>query len=83
MHAPFSPLRLNDLRNFSWGNGEFIIFIIHGYTDDAQGWMQSLKDAFLSVSDATVVLVDWKFGAAGYYPQVVANTRVVAREIFL
>lgn len=67
-----------------WNNSSLILFLIHGYTDQSGTWVQKLKEAFLhQADDIIVVLVDWRPGASGHYPQVVANTRVVAREITL
>ncbi|CAL8102383.1 unnamed protein product [Orchesella dallaii] len=73
----------NGFRSFLWGNEDDVIFLIHGFTDDSSTWMLTLKDAYLNLRDTTVILVDWSRGASGYYPQIVANTRVVAREISL
>ncbi|GFO41450.1 pancreatic lipase-related protein 2 [Plakobranchus ocellatus] len=72
----------NILKTSFSGKRETVI-ICHGFTDEGTApWMIATKDALLETGDFNVILVDWKFGAAGpKYFQAVANTRMVGALI--
>ncbi|XP_076462116.1 pancreatic lipase-related protein 2-like [Babylonia areolata] len=59
--------------------------IVHGFSNSGfEKWVQKMKDAFLELEDSNVIVVHWQEGARmPMYPNAVANTRLVGRQLRL
>jgi len=58
------------------------IIITTGYmTKSYTSWQWEIKDTWSKLDNINTILVSWPHGDRGYYPQVVANTKVVARQL--
>ncbi|KAL1122367.1 hypothetical protein AAG570_003772, partial [Ranatra chinensis] len=59
------------------------VFITHGFASNGDAdWLTKMKDAYLSLEDANVFIVDWGKGASFLnYLQVASNTRIVGAEL--
>ncbi|KAG8435836.1 hypothetical protein GDO86_013690, partial [Hymenochirus boettgeri] len=59
------------------------VFITHGLSDNADGWVSNMCKAILEVEDINCIGVDWRKGSASIlaYVEALNNIRVVGAEI--
>ena len=75
--------------NYPISNEDFAedktVFIIHGWRDNTEGWVEQAAGELLQLEGdeaVNVVAVDWRDGAGVLdYPQAVSNTQLVGRQI--
>lgn len=62
-----------------------LVILIHGFGQHSQKpWVTEVKDALLRQVDCNVLVVDWRKGARKpHYLAAVANTAMVARQLFV
>ncbi|CAN7993864.1 unnamed protein product [Ixodes hexagonus] len=62
-----------------------LVVLIHGFGQHSQKpWVAQVKDALLRQVDCHVLVVDWRKGARKpHYLAAVANTPIVARQLFV
>ncbi|CAG7827736.1 unnamed protein product [Allacma fusca] len=70
-----------NVSDFDWGKD--LNIILHGFSDNTTTWVRNMASSFITSEDINVLSVDWKTGADMYYPQSVANARVVAAQVVL
>lgn len=78
------PFNLEELYLSDFDPHRKTVILIAGYmSGNEDRWRKSMREKWLMLEDANVIVVSWKDGSHEVYNQAVLNTRVAARQITL